>query len=136
MIRAASPQDIPEIVTVHLQGFQGFFLSFLGRDFLGLLYRRLLVDPEGVVLVSEGNQQVEGFVAGVTCQAGFFRRALASGAFRFAWAALGALFRRPTIAPRLFRALWRPAEARKDSAEASLMSIAVCPEDSLELFIS
>lgn len=114
---------------MHLQGFEGFFLSFLGRNFLSLLYRSLLEDRDGVLLVRAEDRKVAGFVAGVTCQAGFYRRVLAKKALGFAWAAFGAFVRRPAIAPRLLRALRRPAEARRGSAEAGLLSIAVRPED-------
>jgi len=129
MTRAVSTQDVAEIVTVHLQGFEGFFLSYLGRDFLALLYRSLLEDRDGILIVYEENQRIAGFVAGVSCQAGFYERILRRRALGFGWAAMGALLRRPAIAPRLLRALRRPAEARRDSAEASLMSIAVRPEN-------
>jgi ribosomal protein S18 acetylase RimI-like enzyme len=129
MIRGATAQDITEIVTVHLESFEGFFLTFLGRDFLAVLYESLLTDRDGILLVCEENQHIAGFVAGTTCLPESYRRMLGRRALAFWWAATGALLRRPAIAPRLFRALRRPSEAMRYSAEAVLMSIAVRPED-------
>ncbi len=126
--RVASPRDIPEIVTVHIQSFKGFFLTFLGREFLSLLYGNLLNDCDGIMLVQEQDGRVAGFVAGTASQIRFYRRMLTRRAFAFAWAAIGALFKKPAVARRLLRVLRRPAEARRESAEASLMSIAVRPE--------
>ena len=129
MIRGAAAQDIAEIVTVHLESFQGFFLTFLGRDFLFVLYDSLLADRDGILLVHEENRHIAGFVAGTTSMPDSYRRMLSRKALAFWWTATGALLRRPTIAPRLLRALRRPSEARRYSSEAVLMSIAVRPED-------
>lgn len=129
MIRAATSQDVAEIVAVHLQSFEGFFLTFLGRDFLSVLYESLLADRDGILLVHEETRRIAGFVAGTTSLPESYRRMLSRRGPAFVWAAVGALLGRPAIAPRLLRALWRPVEARRYSADAVLMSIAVRPED-------
>jgi ribosomal protein S18 acetylase RimI-like enzyme len=122
------PDDLPQVVDVHLKSFPGFFLTFLGHSFLALLYRNMQSDPESVVWVASSDGEIEGFVAGVMHQSGFYQRLIKRQKWAFAAAALGALLRRPSIAPRLLRALRQPAEAQHASAEACLMSIAVRPE--------
>lgn len=122
------PTDLPEIIQVHLSSFPNFFLTFLGHGFLRLLYRNIARDPEGIALVAEAEGKVVGFVAGVTRQTGFYRRLLKRQVLAFAWAAMGAALRRPTIIPRLWRALRRPGDAAESDTEACLMSIAVAPE--------
>lgn len=117
--------DLEAVVEIHLNSFPGFFLTFLGHDFLALLYKSMQSDPECVVLVASSNGQIEGFVAGVMHQGGFYQRLIKRQKWAFALAALGALLRRPAIAPRLLRALKRPADVQQASAEAGLMSIAV-----------
>jgi ribosomal protein S18 acetylase RimI-like enzyme len=119
--------DLEAIVRIHLESFPGFFLTCLGQDFLKLLYRSIHCDRAGVVLVAVVNGQVEGFVAGVTQQRTFYQLLIRTQLWAFASAALGAVLRQPAIAPRLLRALQRPAEAGKAAAEASLMSVAVRP---------
>jgi ribosomal protein S18 acetylase RimI-like enzyme len=126
-IRDARPEDIPTVVAVHLASFPGFFLSFLGPKFLALLYEGLIADPQGLVMVSESAAGIEGFVAGVTDQSGFFGRLVKKRMLRFAGASLGAAIRRPRIVPRLVRALGQSRRSERSAAKASLMSIAVRP---------
>jgi ribosomal protein S18 acetylase RimI-like enzyme len=122
------PSDLPQIVEIHLKGFSSFFLTFLGHDFLSLLYKCIENDPEGIVLVACSDKQIEGFVAGVIRQSAFYERLIKRKKWSFAGAAVWALIRRPKIAPRLLRALKRPQESQSASAEACLMSISVRPE--------
>jgi len=118
LIRRVNYQDITEIVQIHLHSFPGFFLTFLGPGFLRLLYRNIAGDPEGILLVAEADNTLAGFVAGVTRQSGFYRRLIQRQKWAFAWAAGGAVARRPSILPRLWRALRRPTEAAESAAEA------------------
>ena len=127
-IRPARDSEIEAVVDVHLRTFPGFFLSFLGRRFLLLLYESIRTAPEGVVLVAIGTQQIDGFVAGVTSQRSYYRRVLRRHWWRFAMSAMHSAVRKPSIVPRLFRALRRPAETGDSAAAAALMSIGVRPE--------
>lgn len=127
-VREARTEDVDAVVGIHLLSFPGFFLTFLGADFLCLLYLEILKDKEGILLVADQAGAPGGFVAGVTRQSGFYGRLLRKRKWRFAAAAAGALLRRPSIAARLLRALKRPKEASEASAEACLMSIAVAPQ--------
>lgn len=128
MIRPMNTEDVAQVVQVHLASFPGFFLSFLGRDFLKLLYENIQCDPYGIVLVAPLNGHIEGFVAGVTDQSGFYQRLVKKRKWAFARAAGQALVRNPTIASRLLRALNRPNETRAAEVDACLMSVAVRPE--------
>jgi len=51
MIREANRGDIRDIVEIHLESFQGFFLSFLGPRFLSLYYLGICSAPEGIGFV-------------------------------------------------------------------------------------
>jgi ribosomal protein S18 acetylase RimI-like enzyme len=128
LTRRATPEDIGEVVRIHLASFPGFFLSFLGAGFLRLLYAEIAAAEEGILIVVEREGQFGGIVAGVTRQSGFYGRLVRKRKWAFAVAAAGALLRRPSIAGRLLRALRKPKEASEASAEASLMSIAVVPQ--------
>lgn len=109
-----------------MSSFPGFFLTFLGPQFLRLLYREINENPQGILNVAVINTRITGFVAGVTEQAGFYRDLVRRRKWAFAMAALSALARRPLIAPRLMRALKKPRDSSA-SAPACLMSIAVAP---------
>lgn len=128
LIRPMVLSDLEEMVEIHLKSFPRFFLSFLGWEFLKLLYKNILKDPDGIVLVAPSAGGIQGFVAGVICQKWFYQRLVQEDKWAFAIAALGALLKRPSIAPRLIRALRKPDEVGHATAEASLMSIAVRPE--------
>jgi ribosomal protein S18 acetylase RimI-like enzyme len=127
-IRPMQPGDLPEVVAAHLQSFPGFFLTFLGPEFLKLLYQNIMLDKDGIALVACDNNRINGFVAGVLHQSGFYRQLVKRHKWAFARASLGAILKKPSIMPRLWRALRRSAEARASAADACLMSIAVRPE--------
>jgi ribosomal protein S18 acetylase RimI-like enzyme len=114
------------VVRVHRESFPGFFLTFLGPRFLRLLYREILATPghAAVVAVDSGGE-VTGFVAGVERPSGFYRRLVRRRWLSFAWAAMWAAARRPSIVPRLWRALGRPSDSQESESEALLMSLAV-----------
>jgi GNAT superfamily N-acetyltransferase len=128
-LRPMSPIHIDEVVKVHLASFPGYFLSFLGPSFLRLFYEGILDDPGGIALVvTSPAGRIEGFAAGVLQQAGFYSRLIRKRIWTFAAASLTSLMRRPSIMPRLLRALRRPAESTEAAADACLMSIAVRPD--------
>jgi hypothetical protein len=73
LIRRMASVDVSSVVQVHLASFPGFFLTFLGRRFLALLYEQMQHDNEGVVLVARSADRIKGFVAGVRHQSGFYQ---------------------------------------------------------------
>ena len=123
------PGDISRVVSVHLESFPGFFLSFLGDRFLRLYYSGICAAPEGIALVYLNEAGIPaGFVAGTTNPQGFYRRLLKSDGLKFALASLGALFRRPSTCGRLLRALTHPSANPIGDEVAGLYSIGVLPE--------
>ena len=126
-IRKMELKDIPQVVAVHLESFQGFFLSFLGPAFLKQLYTSILGDPSGMAFVFVGDCQVMGFVAGTIQPAGFYRRLIQKHWWRFALASLSPMIRRPSIFPRLLRALKLPGQDLAGDRCGTLLSLAVLP---------
>jgi ribosomal protein S18 acetylase RimI-like enzyme len=120
--------DVRKVVAVHLEAFPNFFLSFLGPRFLSHLYGAIAADGSGIAFVALDGPDVVGFVAGTVAPSQFYRRLARHRPFRFAWAAVPALLRRPSIIGRLLRAFSKPAEAAQlSSGRAELMSLAVLP---------
>lgn len=120
--------DTDQMVAVHLRSFPGFFLTFLGRPFLRELYAATMVDPSGIAYVVTDGEQHLGFVTGTTQPSGFYRRLLQKRWWRFAYAAIPAVLRRPGIVPRLLRAFSTPSATSSEPGRTTLMSIAVAPE--------
>jgi ribosomal protein S18 acetylase RimI-like enzyme len=122
------PEQVDDVVRVHLDSFPGYFLTCLGPRFLRPLYSEILKAPDHVAFVAQDSSgTLVGFVAGVTHQSGFYTRLARQRWFAFAAASLGAVIRRPTIIPRLFRALSYPRASQAAAAQALLMSIGVEP---------
>jgi ribosomal protein S18 acetylase RimI-like enzyme len=116
--------DVDAVTAIHLVAFPRFFLSFLGSRFLRELYRAIVTDEESIAFVAIDGEHVIGFVAGAG-SSGFYRRAARRRWLRFGAVSLGAFLRKPSIAPRLLRALYAPPKTSGEGA--LLMSIAVDP---------
>lgn len=121
-------RHIEDVVRIHLQGFPSFFLSFLGPRFLREFYRSFLVDPVGVGFVASNSAgQVIGAVVGSVDPRGYFTRLLLRRWWAFCLASVGAIARRPSCVPRLFRAVCYRGEAPSGPVRALLSSIVVSP---------
>lgn len=134
MIKRLQKEHIENVVQIHLRAFPRFFLSFLGKDFLSLLYRGIHDSPLGAGIVYIENGKVIGFVCGVKNTSQFFKQLLKRRWYLFCVASLKSLVRRPSIAPRLARALRHHEQPQNPSGtnNATLLSIAVLPEHQRE----
>jgi ribosomal protein S18 acetylase RimI-like enzyme len=121
-------RHVKAVVNIHLARFPGFFLTFLGPRFLQLFYHEILATPGQVSLVAVDGDRVIGFVTGLDHQGRFFGRLVRRRLVAFAWTSLAAAVRRPSIIPRLFRALTYSRGAQDAAAQALLMSIAVAAD--------
>lgn len=127
LIRLMQSQDVKDVVDIHLQSFENFFLSSLGSEFLQLLYITILEDESGISLVCETEGKVSGFAVGTDLPSGFYKRLIYKKIFLFGLAALPAAIKNPGILPRLFRSLQVPQQYQKPDNQANLMSLAVSP---------
>ena len=126
-IRRMVPGDVSFVVTVHLNAFQGFFLSFLGGKFLEELYMAIVTDASGISLVCEQESQILGFVTGTDNPSGFYRRLITQRWWRFGLACIKPILKNPFIVPRLLRAFRKPQDSPPLPESGTLMSIAVLP---------
>lgn len=128
VIRSAAKSDVPEIVSVHLRSFVGFFLTFLGPAFLSEFYRDLCAAEDAVLMVATSGGSVVGFAGGVLDENRFFSQLVRTKKWAYAKASIGALFRRPAVVRRLIRARRRGSEPTDASISATLLSIGVDPD--------
>lgn len=128
-LRPMNNNDIPEIVAIHLQSFSGFFLSFLGKNFLSLYYRGVMEAAEGITFVYLNNKNMPcGFVAGTSNPSGFYSKLLKKYWFQFSLASLTAICQKPSVIRRIGRALFHPSQNPTGADIAGLFSIGVLPE--------
>lgn len=126
-IRPMTALDAELCTSIHSSSFKGFFLTFLGPRFLKELYTDIAIDPTGIAFVAENEVCIAGFVAGTTDAPELYRNLIRNHLRHFAMASIGAVVRKPTIIPRLLRALRKPSERLPVPNVAILMSIAVSP---------
>ncbi|MGL6038840.1 GNAT family N-acetyltransferase [Soonwooa sp.] len=98
--RLATSKDLYQVVDIHLNRFQSFFLSSLGKTFLVEFYRAFLKKP-GLLLVLEDEGKVVGFAAGSYDNTSFFKKLLKNNLFGFAKAGFVILFSNPLALKRL-----------------------------------
>jgi ribosomal protein S18 acetylase RimI-like enzyme len=126
-IQRMLPKHIESVVRVHLESFPGFFLSSLGPGFLRLFYQGVLNDETGIAVIAEREDVVLGFVCGSNAPRGFYRRLFQKQWWRFGWAAMGALARRPWMVRRFLGAVRMRVVSEDAAPAAELMSLAISP---------
>ncbi|MCC6712519.1 MAG: GNAT family N-acetyltransferase [Candidatus Dadabacteria bacterium] len=130
MIRKALPDDLGDIVTIHMSGFDGFFLSSLGPSFLRTFYMDFLTDENGCCLVDVEDGRTVGFAAGVIDPSSYFRRTFRRRWPRLILGSLGRVVKNPAVLAKLARrALTYPSSSSHGGSDSALLSsIAVLPE--------
>src|SRR5579864_2346933 len=129
IVRKATREDLPGIVTIHQRAFPHFFLTHMGGGFLRRYYGLVLRYGGGIFLVSETARGLEGFVCGFLDPGGFY--GLWSRSRRgFLLPILWAVVRRPALITRIAAGLKRvsgpPPERTARTCE--LASVAVRPD--------
>jgi len=130
MIRKALPEDLGDIVTIHMNGFDGFFLSSLGPSFLKTFYTDFLTDENGCCLVSVEDGRTVGFAVGVVDPSSYFRRTFRKRWPRLVLGSLGRVVKNPAVLAKLARRAltYSSSSSHGGSDSALLSSIAVLPE--------
>ena len=118
---------INEIISIHLLAFQGFFLFFMGRGFLKLIYSSYIEHNNSGILVAYENKRIVGFLAYSSDLSGLYKFMIKKKILLFAWYSLGAFLRKPSIFIRLGKAFLKPSEAKRDEKYVELASIGVAP---------
>lgn len=131
-IRELTSQDkqlIEQVVTIHLETFQGFFLTFMGRGFLRQMYRSYCDHaPSGLLAAFDEAQQPVGFLAYSAELSGLYKFMIKKRLIPFAWYAFGAFLRKPKVFMRLVRAFLKPGESKREESYVELASIGVSPD--------
>lgn len=118
---------INDVVSIHLDTFTGFFLTFMGRGFLNLMYRSYAEYQDSGILVAFEEDKPVGFLAYSGDLSGLYKYMIKKRLIPFAWYSLGAFFRKPTVFMRLVRAFLKPSETKREEKYVELASIGVSP---------
>lgn len=123
---------INDIVSIHLNTFKGFFLTFMGRGLLNLMYRSYAEYKDSGILVAFEEDKPIGFLAYSGDLSGLYMYMIKKRLIPFTWYSLGAFFRKPTVFMRLVRAFLKPGETKRDEKYMELASIGVDPTAKLK----
>ena len=74
VVRRMVSTDADEVASLHLQAFEGYFMSRLGAGFLRRYYRQLAIDKEAYGVLALAKGRVVGFVVGFDVVSDFERR--------------------------------------------------------------
>ena len=119
---------IKKVVDIHIKTFKGFFLTFMGRRFLKLMYSCYTRFSKAGLIVAIEKDDVLGFLAYSEDMSGLYRYMIKHGFFAFVWFAFLAFLRRPKTFFRLFAALKKPKDAEREEKYVELASIGVDPD--------
>ena len=121
-------QIIKKVVQIHLDTFKGFFLTFMGRGFLTLLYKSYCQYKESGLLVAFEDNEPVGFLAYSGDYSGLYKYMVRRKLIPFAWYSLGAFFRKPKVFIRLLRAFKKSDDVKREEKYIELASIGVKPD--------
>ncbi|OUP03361.1 hypothetical protein B5F37_01660 [Drancourtella sp. An210] len=126
-VKSTDKKLINDIVTIHLNTFTGFFLTFMGRGFLNQMYRSYCDHGESGLLVAENNGKAVGFLAYSGNFSGLYKFMIKTRLILFGWYSVGAFFRRPSAFMRIIKAFMKPSEVKRKEKYVELSSIGVDP---------
>lgn len=118
---------IKDVASIHLNAFTGFFLTFMGRGFLNLMYRSYAEYKDSGILVAFEEEKPVGFLAYSGDLSGIYKYMIKKRLIPFAWYSVGAFFRRPKVFMRLVRAFLKPDEVKREEKYVEIASIGVDP---------
>ena len=126
-VKSDEKKIIDEIVTIHLNTFTGFFLTFMGRGFLRQMYQSYCDHEESGLLVAEGDGKTVGFLAYSSDFSGLYKFMIKTRLVQFGWYSMGAFFRRPSAFLHIIKAFLKPSEGKRKEKYVELSSIGVDP---------
>ena len=126
-VKSEEKELINDIVSIHLNTFTGFFLTFMGRGFLNQMYRSYCDHDESGLLVAEEDGKAVGFLAYSGNCSGLYKFMIKTRLIPFGWYSVGAFFRRPSAFMHIIKAFLKPSEVKREEKYVELSSIGVDP---------
>ena len=127
-VNSISINHIENITKLHLEAFDGFFLSELGSEFLSTYYNSVRENDRGVLLGCFEDNKLLGFCAATTLSKGFNKYLVKSNFFSFSKIGFFLLFTRHKALLRLLKNFTKSDPSVSDDGHyAELLSIGVSP---------
>lgn len=123
-VRPATINDLDAIVNIHINAFQGFFLTKMGKRFLKLYYAIVLSYKNSLTLVCVQENKTVGFVTGFFNPNGFYSY-FSSQKKRFIIPIAISLAKNPKLIKRILYNFKRVRNITEKDNQIELSSIAV-----------
>lgn len=129
-IQIIRKEHIKSVVKLHLQSFDGFFLTQLGEDFLCFFYEKLRCDERSEILGAYDDMgKLVGFCAFTYLSSGFYSYLVKKDIVKFAYWGIRILMKKPSNLIRLLRNFKKEKNTTGDIGNyAELLSVATLPE--------
>ncbi|PQF21034.1 GNAT family N-acetyltransferase [Enterococcus mundtii] len=127
-IKNADKELLESIVNIHLVAFEKFFLTFMGKDFLKLMYLSYTEYDNSGILVAIQEDKPIGFLAYSGDMSGLYKYMIRKRLFLFGIYSFVALVKKPKIFMRLLRSFLKPSETKRREKYVELASIGVNPK--------
>ncbi|MDD2284304.1 MAG: GNAT family N-acetyltransferase [Paludibacter sp.] len=129
-IQIVRKEHIKSVVELHLQSFDGFFLTQLGEDFLCFFYEKLRCDERSKILGAYDDMgKLVGFCAFTYLSSGFYSYLVKKNIVKFAYWGIRILIKKPSNLIRLLRNFKKEKNTTGDIGNyAELLSVATLPE--------
>lgn len=125
-VKVIKKKDIDDIVRIHVNAFEGFFLTELGNNFLKKYYSSIIYHTDGILLGCYENDKIIGFCAATKLSKGFNTRLVKANPLKFALEGIRILFTHPSALIRLIRNFSKYDKTNEDDGNYSeLLSIGV-----------
>ena len=119
---------IEEITRIHLETFTGFFLTFMGKGFLEVMYRSYCRHPESDIIAAfDDENRVMGFLAYSHNMSGLYKYMIKTKLIPFMWFSFLAFLKKPKIFIKLVSAFLKPGESKREEEYVEVSSIGVSP---------
>lgn len=126
--RKAVLSDYKQFAKIHIQAFEGFFLTTLGIEFLNTYYLSCLRDKRTVAVCAyDENDEIVGFASGSVWSKGYNKNIILSNLSGFGLATLRIIFTKPLALVRLMNNLSKNSNENDKGDYAELLSIGILP---------
>lgn len=131
-VRPLSATDLASAAELHVRAFPGFFLSSLGVGVLKEFYRGHQLSPRAVAFTARDDRgRVVGVVTGTMTPDSVYREMLTKNPWRLLLSLGLVVLRRPSVAPRMVRALTHGAPVPWATSDSALLN-SICVDPSYQ----
>lgn len=128
--RIAIESNVDEITDIHINTFNGFFLTSLGKGFLKTYYRSCIKSNSAITICAyDVDEKIVGFSVGCLRSKGFHKKLILDNPVAFSKQGIMLLLKKPGAIIRLLNNLKKESSTFNDDGKyAELLSIGVLTE--------